>query len=369
MERPIFKPIGTPVEELDTPTLVVDLDALEHNIETLHSFFREREARVRPHVEPHRCPPIAHMQLAAGGTAGGISVSTVGEAEVFAQGGIDDIFVANEVVTPQKIARLCALARRCRVTVAADNPRNVQRLSEAAQSVGVTLNVVVDIHTRLERCGVEPGQPAIALAKDIASAQGLHFAGLMSYEGAILNEDAEERAAESRKWIQQVLDTRQMVESEGMDVEVVSVGGTHNYDVAGDMAGVTEVPAGSYALMDYRYRFRRPQFMQAARVMTTVMSHPEADRAFLDSGQKAIGVDTGLPAVEDIEGAEIARMSAEHGFLTLEGDAQSSVDLGDKVWLTPWDTGTCANVYDYINGVRGGKLEVVWEIAARGRYR
>ena len=136
MERPIFKPIGTPTEELDTPTLVVDLDALAHNIEAVHSFFREREAKLRPHVEAHGCPGIAHRQLASAGTVGGVSVSTVGEAEVFAQAGISDITVANEVVTSQKIARLCALARSSRVTVAVDNPRVVERTSRAAQDAG-----------------------------------------------------------------------------------------------------------------------------------------------------------------------------------------------------------------------------------------
>lgn len=369
MERPIFKPIGTPVEQLDTPALVVDLEALEHNIETLHSFFRQRESKVRPHVESHRCPTIAHMQLAVDGTVGGISVTTVGEAEVFAQSGISDIFVANEIVTKPKIVRLCVLARQGKLTVAADNPNNVQDLSEAAQKAGVTLNVVVDIHTRLDRCGVEPGQPAVDLARVVSKAQSLHFAGLMTYEGAILVEDAEELAAESRKWIQQVLDTREMIEKDGMEVEVVSVGGTHNYEIVGAMSGVTEVPAGSYALMDYRYRKHRPQFKQAAKVMTTVMSHPEPGKAFLDSGQKAIGIDTGVPVAEGIPGAILTRMSAEHGYLELEGDAQNDIDLGDKVWLSPWDTGTCVNVYDYINAVRDGKLEVVWDIAARGRYR
>ena len=369
MERPIFKPIGTPVEQLDTPALVVDLEALDHNIETLHAFFRRRETKVRPHVESHRCPTIAHMQLAVDGTVGGISVITVGEAEVFAQSGIADIFVASEVVTKQKIARLCALARKGKLTVAVDNPQNVQDLSDAAQNAGVTLNVVVDIHTRLDLCGVEPGQPAVDLARVVSKAQGIHFKGLMTYEGAILVEDAEELAAESRKWIQQVLDTREMIEKDGMEVEAVSVGGTHNYEIAGAMSGVTEVPAGSYALMDYRYRKNRPQFKQAAKVMTTVMSHPEPGKAFLDSGQKAIGIDTGVPVAEGIAGATLIRMSAEHGYLQLEGDAQNSIDLGEKVWLTPWDTGTCVNVYDYINAVRDGKLEAVWDIAARGRYR
>ena len=369
MERPVFKPVGTPVEELDTPALVVDLEVLQRNIETLHSFFRDRDAKVRPHVASHRSPAIAHKQLAAGGTVGGISVTTVGQAEVFAPRGFNDIFIANEVVTRQKIDRACAVAGDCRITLACDSPDNVRDLSDAAGAHGVDLGVVVDIHTRLERCGVEPGRPAVDLARAIDRSPSLSFKGLMTYEGVIDTSDPDELAAESRRCIQQVLDTREMVEREGVEVAIVSVGGTHNYEIAGDMSGVTEVPAGSYALMDGGYRERRPQFANAARVLGTVISRPEPGLAWLDVGQKAIGIDAGLPAVHDLDGVTVLSMSAEHGGLTLESDAGEALDLGDKVWLTPRDIGSCVNVYDYIHGVRNGRLEVVWDVEARGRYR
>ena len=369
MERPVFKPVGTPVEELDTPALVVDLEILDRNIETVHSFFREGEAKLRPHVEAHRCPAIAHKQLAAGGTVGGVSLTTLGEAEMFVQNGFGDVFIANQVVTGQKIARLCALARGAKLTVAADSAANVEDLSEAAVASGVSLSVVVEIHTGLERCGVEPGRPAVELAQAIAGADGLHFAGLMTYEGAIVADSQEELESQSRRWLQQLLDSREMVEAAGLDVEIVSAGGTHNYQIAGSTDGVTEVPAGSYALMDYRYSRQRTELRPAAKVMTTVISHPEPAVAILDTGQKGIGIDTGLPVIEDVPGATLSRMSAEHGNVDLEGDAQRDVDLQDKVWLTPWEIGNCVNVYDYMNASRDGRLEAVWSIAARGRYR
>ncbi len=369
MERPVFKPVGTPVDQLDTPALVVDLDALEHNIETLHSFFSNRDVKVRPHVTSHLCPVLAHKQLASDGTVGGISVATVGQAEVFAQNGFVDICLTNETVTSQKINRLCALARLARITVAADSVGNVRDLAEAAQHHDVKLEVLVDIHTGQEGSGVEPGKPAIELAMAISNAGNLRFAGLMTYEGAIPTEDDDEREDHSRRWIQQVLDTRELLEKEGMDVEVVSVGGTHNYEVAGAMAGVTEVPAGSYALMDESYRMSRPRLKIAARVLTTVMSHVEQGTAMLDTGQKSIAHDRGLAVIDGIPGATLTRMSAEHGFVDLEGDAQDRVDLKDKVWLIPWDVGDCVNLYDYMHVVRGGRLEAVWDVAARGRYR
>jgi D-serine deaminase-like pyridoxal phosphate-dependent protein len=369
MERPIFKPVGTPVAQLDTPALVVDLALVEHNIATLHAFFQQREAKVRPYVTAHRCPALAHKQLAAGSTVGGISVTTVGEAEVFADHGFDNICVANEVVTPQKIRRLCALARRASVIVAVDNPANVHDLSVAAAAHDVTLQVVVDIHTRLHRCGVEPGQPAVALAHVVHAAPHLEFAGLMSYEGPILTTDPEALAAESRQCIQQVLDTRELLERAGLPVRIVSVGNTSNYEIAGTMAGVTEVPAGAYVLLDAHYGPHRPQFTPAARVMTTVTSRPEPGTAIADAGQKAVSVDLGLPVAAALPGATVTSLSAEHCRLRLEGATDATLRLGDTFWLTPYDIGTCANLYDYIHAVRDGRLEAVWRVAARGQYR
>jgi D-serine deaminase-like pyridoxal phosphate-dependent protein len=367
MERPIFKPVGSKVEELDTPAFLVDIDALKHNLETVHSFFKTSEAKLRPHIDSHRCPAIAHRQLAAGGTVGGVSVSTVGEAEVFAGNGFTDIFVASEIVTPQKIARLCGLAGNVKITLAADSADNVKSLSEAASNAGVTLNVVVDIHTRIQRCGVEPGQPAVDLASVISKASNLNFAGIMSYEGTILADSADDLAKESKKYIQQVLDTREKIEKAGMEVGVVSVGGTHNYEIAGAMSGVTEVPAGSYALMDYRYSQHRPQLRTAAKVAASVISRPEPGLALMDTGQKAMGVDLGFPVAEDLPGTTVPSMSAEHGFL--RGNVDGVVDLGEKVYLTPWEVGTTVNLYDYIHAVENGKLQAVWDVSARGRYR
>lgn len=369
MERPVLKPVGTPVEELDTPALVLDLEQLHKNIAKVHSFFQGQTAKIRPHIESHRCPTIAHQQLAAGGTVGGISVTTVGEAEVFAQAGIADISVANEVVTPQKISRLCALAHQTKITVAVDNADNVKALSEAAQAAGVTINVVVDIHTRLERCGVEPGQPAVDLAKTIAQSQGLQFAGLMAYEGAIIAGSPEELSAQSKTWIQPVLDTREMVEAAGLNVAVVSVGGTHNYEIAGAMSGVTEVPAGAYALMDHRYSATRPGLKSAAKVMATVTSLPEPGRAILDTGKKATGDDTGLPSLDDYPNVNVSSLSAEHGNLTWDEANNPNFSIGQKVWYTPLEIGATVNVYDYMQAVRNGKLESVLNVSARGRYR
>jgi D-serine deaminase-like pyridoxal phosphate-dependent protein len=368
MERPIFKPVGTPVGQLDTPVLVVDLSILERNIATLHGFFRQRDSKVRPSVESHRCPAIAHKQLDAGGTAGGVCVGTVGQAEVFIEHGFTDVLVASEVVTLHKVNRLCALARHASITVPVDQPQNVRDLSQAASTHGVTLHVLVDIHTHGNGCGVEPGQPVLDLARSVHQAPHLEFAGLMTREGPTPTEDPGRLAAESRPWIQQTLDSREIIERAGLTVRTVSVGGTYNYEIAGAMAGVTEVRAGTYALMDQRHAQSRPQLKPAAKVMATVTSCPEPGVAIIDAGQKAVGVDTGLPVARDVPGATVVALSAEHGRLRQdEGDRK--VAIAEKIWLTPWDIGTCANLYDYIHAVRDGKLEAVWDVAARGRYR
>jgi len=369
MERPIFKPIGTPVEELDTPALVVDAGVLEANIEAMHSFFRARDVKLRPHVNAHRCPAIAHKQLAAQGTVEGICVATIGQAEVFVECGFTDVFVANLVVTPPKIARLCSLARRAAMTVAVDNPSNVRQLSEAATATGVRLDVVVAVSTRQDTFGIDPERPAVDLAEAVIRADGLDFTGLMTYGGTVLLEETEELGAESRGRIDQVLHTRQMIERAGMDVRVVSVGGTSNYEIAAEMEGVTEVPAGSYALMDEKYRAHRKQFRPAVWVLGAVTSLPEPGTAITDAGRKAVGADLGLPGVENIPGATVRHLSAEHGSLILDTSRDNELRLDDRVWFTPWDIGTCANLHDYMHVVRDRKLEAVWDIPARGRYR
>ncbi len=345
MQRPIFKPIGSSVEDLDTPALVVDLDALDRNVEAMHAPFRDGPARLRPAVEPHRCPAVAHVQLAAGGTVGGISVSTVGQAEVFAAAGISDLFVASMVVTPPKIERLCALARRASVSVAADDAGNVRDLSDAAAAAGVTLDVLVAVDSGHGWSGVRPGPDAAALASQVARAPGLRLAGLMAHD-----------APGAPAGVQRLLDARRDLERNGLEVRTVSA--------ATALDGITEVRAGSYALGDLRQRGR---FETAARVLGSVTSLPEPGVIITDTGRKAIGNDTGEPSIDNVPGAKLRSLSAEHGLIDVDGPVETV--LGAPVWYTPWDIGACVNLYDYIYAVRNDRLEAVLEVQARGRYR
>lgn len=387
MERPVFQPAGTPVTDIDTPALVVDLATMELNIEVMHSYFRQASAKLRPHVAGHQCPQIAHSQLEAGGTVGGVSVNTVGEAEVFSESGINNIVVASQVVTPAKIRRLCSVAQRSRIGVAVDNSKNVDDLAEAAQAAGVTLEAYLELDVGRESSGVAAGQPALDLARQISKLGGLHLGGLMAIPPAPVSpvpgspgpgskEEGGEKIypshvelrREAVRILQPVLDTKSSMDSDGLRVPNVSVGGTWLYDIAVEMPGITEVQAGTYALMDYNSCQLRGEFSQAAKVLAQVISHPVEGTAILDAGHKATGPDLGIPILEGMLGATATRFSAEHGTLELNGEAAAQYNPGDKAWLLPYHLGLCLNQYDYIRAVRDGKLEGFWLMSGRGQF-
>jgi 3-hydroxy-D-aspartate aldolase len=276
--------------------------------------------------------------------------------------------VASQIVTPAKNRRLCALARFNRITVAVDNPQNVDTLSRLASESQDTLNVLVEVDAGAGRCGVSPGKDALDLAKVIHRSPGLEFRGLMSNEGRLFYEDKEKLEVETRQRLQPVLDTRQLIEGEGIAVPTVSVGSTSNYDVAGQMSGITEIQAGSYPLMDYNYCQYRTEFSPAVRILASIISHPVEARAVVDSGHKATGPDLGLPVLEGVSGAKATRFSAEHWILELDQEAFNRLRPNEKVWLVPFDLSLCVNQYDYFRVARAGKLEGFWPVAARGRW-
>jgi D-serine deaminase-like pyridoxal phosphate-dependent protein len=244
---------GTPIEELDTPALLVDLDLLEANIEQMAAFFRGRPAHLRPHVKTHKLPAIALRQVAAG--APGVCAAKLGEAEAMVEGGIGDVLIANEVVGPAKIERLVALAERARVSLAVDDPGNVDELSRAARERGVTLGLLVEVDVGMGRCGVSGAEAATGLARRVSDRPGLEFRGLMGYEGHVMAiRDREKRAAACRQAMEMVTEVAAWLRREGISVAEVSAGGTMTYDIAGAFPGVTEIQAGSYVLMDTTYR-------------------------------------------------------------------------------------------------------------------
>jgi D-serine deaminase-like pyridoxal phosphate-dependent protein len=368
MERPLFKPAGTPLLQLDTPALVVDMAALEHNLTTVHGFFQARQVKLRPHVSAHRCPIIAHKQLAAGGTAGGISVTTLGEAEVFAVHGFQDILVDTAVVTPAKLRRLGALAQQASVSVAVDHAENVPALAAAAARHHLTLCVLVDVRCQAQTWGVAPGNPALDLARRVCQTEHLTFAGLTTTAVQPLTPEARDLRAVTR-WLEPLLSTRALLEQAGLPVRTVSVNDAAPYDILASIAGITEIRAGAYALLDASQMALLPQLRPAAHVLTTVTSRPEPDIVITDAGQKAMGNDRGLPLVKDVAGAEVYGLNAEHGRIRLVTSAAPLVQVGDKLQLIPQDIGVTCNLYDFMHTVRQDTLVAVWPVAARGYYR
>lgn len=353
MERPIMKPIGTLVEELDTPALVVDIAILERNISTVHSFFEGSTVKLRPDVEKHRTPAIAHKQMHVPGTNGGIRVGSMSQAQVFAGSGFSDIFISNILVTPTKIRALCALSSSNKVTIEVDSLVNVADLSEAAVANQVTLNVVVNVNIGMGVLGVEPGAETVQLARSVMDSDGLKFVGLVAYGTQI----------------QPVLDSRQTLESLGLDVEVLAIDGAGIFQPDSVLDGVTEIHMGAYALMDLKHSNKNPHLENAARIISTISSVPEEKVVIGDAGQKAVGTDTGLPRFDDLPGAYTNGLSAEHATIQLDKAGDLQVQLGQKYWITPYDIGTCANLHDYIFAVRNRRLEAVWDVSARGMYR
>jgi 3-hydroxy-D-aspartate aldolase len=364
--------IGIPLSEVDTPALLLDLDAFESNLDTLSATLAGHKVRVRPHSKSHKCPEIALRQMARG--AVGVCCQKVSEAEAMVEGGVMNVLIANEVIGAQKISRLATLAGHSRVSVCVDNAQNVADLEAAARSAGVKIDVLVEIDVGANRCGVMPGQPVVALATRITAARNLRFAGIHAYQGAAqhVRAPADRRAAIDEA-VRQVKLSINLLHEQGLHVEVVTGAGTGTYLLEAASGVYNEIQPGSYIFMDADYGRNlgedgKPEkvFQQSLFVWSTVMSHPIASRAVVDAGLKALSVDSGMPLVADLQGVEYLKASDEHGVLRLPAGARLA--LGDKIRLIPGHCDPTVNLYDWIVGVRGNYVESVWPITARGAF-
>lgn len=358
--------VGRPVHELETPAPLVDLDVLEANIASMAAFFRQRPARLRPHAKTHRAPAVARRQIASG--AHGITCAKVSMAEAMVDGGIDDVYVANQVVSQRAVERLCRLAGRARVSVAADSAANVADLGAAATAHGVRLHVVVEVDAGMGRCGTRPGAPTLALAQAVAAAPGLEFEGLHAYEGHVVqDEDPDRRRSETEKMLAVTMDTRDLIERSGLQVRVVTCGGTGTYAISGVYPGVTEHQAGSYVYMDPGYREKIPEFGLAFSLLCTVLSRPAPDKVITDGGLQVLANDYGLPEVKGHPELRRAYLAEEHGVFVTAEAAASDLRVGDQVEVHPGHCCAAANLHDQVFAVRGGRVEAVWLATARGR--
>lgn len=358
---------GTPLEELDTPCIVIDLDVAESNIAKLQVAANEMGVDVRPHSKTNKSPYWVRKQLEAG--AIGVCCAKVGEAEVMVEAGVPEVMIPNQVIGKRKIARLVALARSARIIVAAESSGNVDDLSEASTVAGAELGVIVEINVGMDRCGVD-GDGAVELAKQIDAAPGLRFDGLMGYEGHVVAErDYEVRKSEAEKAMAILTGAADQIRNVGIDVKLVSAAGTGTYNITGRVDGVTELQCGSYIFMDGDYLEVFKDFEPALSVLATVISRQKQDVAIVDMGLKSISMDRGLAEVISPVSASIIKHSEEHTAVNLPDAASQALKVGDKVRSRPTHGDTTINLHEYYFGIRNGKLEAAIPIPGRGKFR
>ena len=356
---------GIEKDQIDTPALLIDLDAMEYNLNRMSDFFQDGPAKLRPHFKTHKTPILAHKQLEAG--AIGITCAKLGEAEVLVESGIKDILIANQVIGPVKAARLAGLAGLARLTVAVDSEANLRELSAAARHAGSQIRVVIEVDVGLGRCGVSSPEQALALAGAAAGLPALQLVGVLGYEGhAVFLSDPEARRAAVNEAMGKLVKTAERLRQAGYPIEIVSAGGTGTYDLTGRFPGITEVEAGSYILMDTRYREVGSPFRCALTLLATVISTPTPVRAVIDVGKKGLTVEHGLPEVIRPAGVRLTNLNEEHGHLEVDPQ-KARLKVGDKVEIIPSHVCTTVNLHDTFHAIREGRLVAVWPIAARGK--
>jgi len=366
--------VGMSLSEIDTPALVIDLDAFERNLEQMAGVGQRLGVRLRPHAKTHKSPVIARRQIALG--AVGICCQKVSEAEIMVAGGVDDVLVSNQVIGASKLRRLAALACQARIAVCVDHEAGVAALGEAAEMFGAEIDVLVEIDVGAGRCGVAPGPEALDLARRVADHPRLQFAGLQAYHGAAQHiRDPDERRTAIERATAHTRETVDLVSGAGLACRTIGGAGTGTFYLEGATGLYNELQVGSYVFLDADYARNRggegaASFEHALFVLATVMSRPAPERAVVDAGLKTFSVDSGLPSTHAQPGAKYVGASDEHGVLDLSGGGNPA--LGEKVLLVPGHCDPTVNLHDWYVGVRGmnggaeGHVECVWPVAARG---
>lgn len=364
---------GIEKDELPTPSLLLDLDLFEANIEKMAQHAAEASISVRPHAKTHKCPEVAKRQIQSG--AIGICTATIHEAEVMAAAGIPGLLLTGEMVGRNKIERLIRLTRKQPDTLSVvDNNDHVRELSDAAVSAKVTLNILIDVDVGDRRTGIAPGDEAVALAEQIAKLPNLKLMGLHSYSGTSSHvEGFQARKAHSQSTMQRPLETFFRLKKAGLPLEIMSGGSTGTYNIDSQIEGITELQAGSYVFMDLDYRRiggasgpTYEDFAPSLSVLSAVFSRVSADRAIVDAGLKAFSTDRDFgPEIKGVTGVTYKFQGDEHGGLTLS-DPSREIRLGDRLEFFIPHCDPTVNLYDRLFCMRGNRVEEVWPISARG---
>jgi D-serine deaminase-like pyridoxal phosphate-dependent protein len=362
---------GTPIAEVDTPALALDLSAFTRNLERMQAELAGSGVALRAHGKAHKCPDIAKRQIAMG--AVGVCCQKVSEAEVFVDAGIDSVLVTNEIVAAAKLARLAGLARRADVMVLCDDASVVPLLGESARAAGTALKVLVEVEVGGKRCGIAPGEEAARLASLIERESGLSFAGLQAYCGSAQHKpDYAERRDMTARVVEAVKTTLSALGEAGLARAYVTGGGTGSYPLERDSGVFTEVQAGSYAFLDTDYARILDEdgaplqtFEQSLFILSTVVSRPTKNRAVLDAGHKAHSMDSGLAGIAEPPGGRVTGQSDEHMVVALD-EGTPGFAIGNQVRLIPGHVDPTFNLHDWLVCMRGDAVEDVWPITARG---
>lgn len=372
---PPFAAAGQPLDEVDTPSLVLDLDAFEANLRTMQDWADRHGVALRPHAKAHKCPEVARRQMALG--AAGICCQKVSEAVPFVAAGITDVLISNEVVGARKLALLARLAQRATIAVCVDDAGNLADISRAMSAAGAQVGVLVEVDAGQGRCGVPDTASAVALARQAQALPGVVFAGLQAYHGGVQHlRTREERALACQIAAGRAAAFRDAVRAAGIPCDRVTGAGTGSaeFDAAGGV--YTELQPGSYAFMDTDYGRNdwsdTLRFQHALHLLATVMSTPAPGRAVLDAGLKSMTTESGLPWVAGADGVRHAGVSCravndEHAILDVPSGA--TLRLGEKIGLVPAHVDPAFNLHDQMAVYRNGVVEGVWDISARGCSR
>jgi D-serine deaminase-like pyridoxal phosphate-dependent protein len=360
--------------ELSTPALTIDLDIVERNLDRMAESCRVQGVGLRPHTKTHKTPEVARLQLDRG--AVGLTVAKVGEAEVMANAGLDDILIAFPIFGREKLDRIAALTRERRILVSLDDERTAQELSRAASEKGATVGVLVEFDVGFHRCGLQPGPACVELAGKIGRLPGLKFRGLMTFFGNVWGSEAE-REAESKQVAEQVHKALEAFAAARMPVEIVSGGSTPSAQFAHDVHGLTEIRPGTYVYNDLNTFYQGACRLEdcATRVVTTVVSTAVAGRAVIDAGSKTFSSDTlgsgpkaGYGLAIEAPDAPLIKLSEEHGHLDITKSAHR-FHVGEVLTVTPNHVCTCVNMHDEAFLLRREQVVGTWRIAARGKVR
>lgn len=361
--------IGSYKFDLDTPLLCIDLDKMQSNIRQMAGYCREHSVQWRPHEKCHKTPAIALQEIAAG--AIGVTCAKVSEAEVMAAGGVRDILIANMIVGERKWERVASLCQWADPIIACDHYAQVEPLAAVCRKRGVSPRVIIEVNLGLDRVGTRPGPDTLQLAQAIDKLDGVTFAGIMGYEGHLLQvADLAEKEQKIRESMALLVSCADSIRKSGIECGIVSAGGTGSYQFTVKCPGVTEVQAGGGIFMDpyYRNKCQVRDLDYALTVLATVVSRPTLERAILDSGRKTLNPDIAMPLLAGHPDAEVMRLSAEHCQVKL-GQQSQNLKIGDKVELVVGYGDFTTVLHDNFYGFRGDRLEVVWPILGRGKLQ